>query len=84
MLWIHGGGFIYSGSSKAIYDGTILANRGNIVVVTINYRLGIFGFLNIPNITSNVGMLDQVAAIKWVKNNYDFTTNTTFIDNSGL
>ncbi|MHA1239152.1 MAG: carboxylesterase/lipase family protein [Promethearchaeota archaeon] len=71
MLWIHGGGFIYSGSSKAIYDGTLLADRGNIVVVTINYRLGIFGFLNIPNITSNVGMLDQVAAIKWVKSNIE-------------
>ncbi|MHA1507227.1 MAG: carboxylesterase/lipase family protein [Promethearchaeota archaeon] len=69
MLWIHGGGFIYSGSSKAIYDGTLLASKGNTVVVTINYRLGIFGFLYIPDITSNVGMLDQVAAIKWVKNN---------------
>ena len=70
MLWIHGGGFIYSGSSKAIYDGTLLASKGN-VIVTINYRLGIFGFLYIPNITSNVGMLDQVAAIKWVKNNIE-------------
>ena len=71
MFWIHGGGFIYSGSSKAIYDGTLLASKGNVVVVTINYRLGIFGFLHIPNNTSNVGMLDQVAAIKWVKNNIE-------------
>ena len=71
MLWIHGGGFIYSGSSKAIYDGTLLASKGNIVVVTINYRLGIFGFLYLPNNTSNVGMLDQIAAIKWVKNNIE-------------
>lgn len=76
MVWIHGGGFIYSGSSKPIYDGTILSDRGNIVVVTFNYRLGIFGFLYMPNITANVGLLDQVAALKWVKQNIaDFGGN---------
>ena len=69
MFWIHGGGFIYSGSSRPIYDGHYLSKRGNVVVVTINYRLGIFGFLYIPDVMANLGMLDQILALKWVKEN---------------
>jgi len=67
MLWIHGGGF-FTGSG-AHFEGSNLALRGNIVIVTINYRLGPLGFLYIPDETANVGLLDQIAAIIWVKEN---------------
>ncbi len=76
MVWIHGGGFTIGAASQAIYDGTVLARRGDVVVVTINYRLGPFGFLRlneatggrIPS-TGNEGMLDQIAALQWVRDN---------------
>ena len=67
MFWIHGGSFEIG--SGAEYDGGKLAARGDVVVVTINYRLGIFGFLYVPGKTANVGMLDQIAALRWVKQN---------------
>jgi para-nitrobenzyl esterase len=67
MVWIHGGGF-NTGSGR-IYDGTSLVKRGNVVIVTINYRLNSLGFSFIPGVTSNVGMLDQIAALKWVRDN---------------
>lgn len=66
MFWIHGGSF-EMGSGR--FNGEILAKRGNIVIVSINYRLGVLGFLYVPGKTANVGLLDQVLAIKWVKNN---------------
>jgi len=69
MFWIHGGSFEIG--SGAEYDGTKLTARGDVVVVTINYRLGVFGFLYVPGKTANVGMLDQIAALKWVKQNID-------------
>ncbi|MCK4286015.1 MAG: carboxylesterase family protein, partial [Candidatus Lokiarchaeota archaeon] len=69
MVWIHGGGFD-TGSGR-IYDGTFLAKRGNVVVVSINYRLNALGFSFIPGVTSNVGMLDQITALKWVRNNIE-------------
>ncbi|MCP4764324.1 MAG: carboxylesterase family protein [archaeon] len=71
MLWIHGGDFVNGGGNRLMYDGEFLAKRGNIVVVTINYRLGVLGFLDIPDTTtdSNVGLLDQVAALRWIKDN---------------
>ena len=73
FFWIHGGAFI-SGSSN-IYDGTDLAIRGDMIVVTINYRLGVLGFVNfgdalgMPQIPSNLGLRDQIAALRWVKEN---------------
>ena len=69
MFWIHGGGFIMG--DGASYHGGMLAAKHNFVVVTINYRLGIFGFFNIPgtDMKGNYGMLDQLAAMKWVKKN---------------
>jgi len=67
MVWIHGGSLNIG--SGAEYDGAKLAARGDVVVVTINYRLNIFGFLYIPGKTSAVGMLDQITALKWVKEN---------------
>ena len=69
MVWIHGGGnTVGSGSQPRIF-GEILARTGQIVVVTINYRLGILGFLHAPELgaTGNEALLDQIAALKWVK-----------------
>ncbi|MGH7815564.1 MAG: carboxylesterase/lipase family protein [Candidatus Binataceae bacterium] len=76
MVWIHGGGFTIGAGSQNIYDGIVLARRGDAVIVTINYRLGPLGFLRlcdatggkIPS-TGNEGILDQVAALKWVRDN---------------
>lgn len=71
MFWIHGGAFIMGGGIDPMYDGADLAQRGEIVVVTINYRLGALGYLYIPNVTANVGSLDQVLALKWVHDNIE-------------
>ena len=76
MVWIYGGGFREGGSASAIYDGTELARHG-VVVVTLNYRLGLFGFLDLPALAAeypnephgNYGILDQIAALKWVQAN---------------
>jgi para-nitrobenzyl esterase len=73
MVWIHGGGFTTGAGSDLIYDGTALASR-DVVLVTINYRLGPLGFLCVPGFAdaegetcTNFGMLDQIAALKWVQ-----------------
>jgi para-nitrobenzyl esterase len=76
MVWIYGGGFREGGSASSIYNGMELAQHG-VVVVTLNYRLGWFGFLNLPVLASehpgephgNYGLLDQIAALHWVQNN---------------
>lgn len=74
MVWIHGGGFSAGSGSVPIYDGANLAQRG-IVVVSINYRLGLFGFLAHPELTKeagasgNYGLMDMVAALRWVRDN---------------
>src|SRR5438874_142688 len=74
MVWIHGGAFSIGSGSQAIYDGSVLAERGNVVLVTINYRLGPLGLLRLPDVTNgkipatgSEGMLDQVAALAWVR-----------------
>jgi para-nitrobenzyl esterase len=73
FFWIHGGAFI-AGSSN-VYDGTDLASRQDMIVVTINYRLGVLGFVNfadalgMPQIPTNLGLRDQIAALRWVKEN---------------
>ncbi|MFF7651571.1 carboxylesterase/lipase family protein [Streptomyces sp. NPDC007983] len=71
LFWIHGGGFM-SGSGD-LYDGSLLARTNNIVVVTINYRLGVFGFLDLPGLSErgagNYGLLDQQAALRWTQRN---------------
>ena len=70
MVWIHGGAFTIGSGSEEYYSGVNLASRGDVVVVTINYRLGAFGFLNLPALgETNFGMRDQVAALKWVQEN---------------
>jgi len=74
MLWIHGGGFEFGSSASATYDGSVLAAQG-VVVVSINYRLGVFGFLATSQLdgesgTSGMwGLLDQIAALQWVQQN---------------
>ena len=70
MVWIHGGAFTIGSGSEGLYSGAILAARGDVVVVTINYRLGALGFLHVPSLgESNFGMRDQVAALRWVRDN---------------
>jgi para-nitrobenzyl esterase len=75
MIWIHGGALVTGGSSSIMYDLQYLAKRG-VVVVSINYRLGPFGFLKLDEVTNgkvnstgNEGLVDQRNAIKWVKEN---------------
>lgn len=71
MVWIHGGGYIFG--SGSFYDGSMLALSGNIIVVTLNYRLGIFGFYSLEGTSrkGNYGLWDQLLAIQWVKDNID-------------
>ena len=78
LVWIHGGGFSGGTGGTPMYDGTVLAERGDAVVVTINYRLGALGFLNLNEVTGgripatgNEGLLDQVQALTWVRDNIE-------------
>ncbi len=76
MVWIYGGGFTYGSGSHPSYDGEALARRG-IVVVTLNYRMGLFGFMAHPQLTAespdkasgNYALMDQIAALQWVQRN---------------
>jgi para-nitrobenzyl esterase len=71
MVWIHGGGFLIEAGARPRTDGSKLCSHGNIVVVSFNYRLGSLGFLNLPGIPSNLGIRDQLSALKWVVQNID-------------
>ncbi len=77
MVWLHGGGY-EAGSSQELpsYDGENLSRRGDVVVVSVNHRLNVFGYLNMAAVggekyarSVNVGMLDIVAALQWVRDN---------------
>jgi len=76
MVWIHGGAFTRGSGSLPVYDGENLANKG-VVVVTVNYRLGAFGFFAHPELTQesehhssgDYGILDEIAALQWVQKN---------------
>lgn len=68
LVWIHGGSFTNGSGAVPTYDGTAFARDG-IVCVTINYRLGVDGFLAIDGAPANRGLLDQVAALEWVAAN---------------
>jgi para-nitrobenzyl esterase len=72
MFWIHGGGFTYGSGSQQMFNGEKLVTRGDVVLVTFNYRLGIFGFLNLPGTSPNAGLQDQIAALIWVQDNIAF------------
>ena len=71
LVWIYGGGFGSGGSACPIYDGEAFAKEG-VVFVSINYRVGVFGFFAHPDLkeaSGNFGLLDQIAALQWVKKN---------------
>ncbi|HWA85919.1 MAG TPA: carboxylesterase family protein, partial [Opitutus sp.] len=76
FVWIHGGAYFSGSGEVLLYDGEGLAQKG-VVVVTINYRLGVFGFLAHPGLTAesphhasgNYGLMDQIAALRWVREN---------------
>lgn len=76
MVWIHGGGFTGGSGAQSWYNGASFAENGDVVAVTLNYRLGVLGFLHFGEIggeeyatSGNCGILDQVAALQWVKEN---------------
>jgi para-nitrobenzyl esterase len=76
MVWLHGGGYSAgSGQELLSYDGENLSRRGNVVVITLNHRLNVLGYLNLAQYgdqyasSANVGMLDIVAALQWVRDN---------------
>lgn len=71
MLWIHGGAFTSGSGSDTLFDGSNLASRGDVVVVTINYRLGTLGFLALDDgeTNGNYGLADQVTALEWIRRN---------------
>src|SRR6185437_14355007 len=76
IVWIYGGGLVYGGTSEPYYDGSIFAAHG-VVFVSMNYRLGALGWLALPALSAqsphgasgNYGLLDQIAALTWVKRN---------------
>jgi para-nitrobenzyl esterase len=76
MVWLHGGGFAVGSGSWPSYDGAALARRGDTVIITLNHRLGILGYLHLADLageeyagSGNAGMLDLVAALEWVRDN---------------
>lgn len=77
LFWIHGGGFTHGTAAEPLYDGGPLATRGDVVVVSTNYRLGALGFLHLEDhlpgrgLSANTGLLDLVAALEWTRENVD-------------
>ncbi len=76
MVWIHGGGFATgSGQEQPAYDGASLSKKGDVVIVSLNHRLNVLGFLNLSEFgekykySANIGLLDIIEALKWVKTN---------------
>ena len=93
MVWIHGGGYAAGSGSEPRHWGAMLPQNG-VVLVTLNYRLGVFGFLSLPPLTSeagvsgNYGLMDMVAALRWVRANIaafggDPTKVTIFGESAG-
>ncbi len=76
MVWLHGGAYVLGSSSQLLYDGRRLAGSGDVVIVTVNYRLGALGFLDLSSFStpgrrfdSNTGLRDVLVALGWVRNN---------------
>ncbi|NWH09445.1 MAG: carboxylesterase/lipase family protein [Alphaproteobacteria bacterium] len=76
MVWLHGGAYAFGAGSQGIYNGRHLASRGDVVVVTLNYRLGALGFLNLSDATDGAlpglgseGLMDQIEGLLWVREN---------------
>ncbi len=68
LVWIHGGAFTRGANSIPVYDGSAFARDG-VVLVAVNYRLGVWGFSPFPDAPDNRGLLDQLAALRWVQRN---------------
>lgn len=78
LVFLHGGAFVMGSGSTTLYSGAHLARTGGVVVVTLNYRLGALGYLNLhalrpadPHAPSNLGLRDQIAALEWVRDHID-------------
>ena len=75
MVWLHGGAYVLGSSSQPLYSGRRLAGSGDVIVVTLNYRVGVFGFLDLSQVggrrrfDTNVGLRDVLAALRWVRDN---------------
>lgn len=76
MVWVHGGAYVLGSASQPLYHGAALATGGDVIVVTVNYRLGAFGFLELPTLgadserfATNLGLRDVLAALEWVRDN---------------
>jgi len=79
LVWLHGGSYLTGSGSLPLYEGRRLAQRGDVVVVTLNYRLGALGWLALPALAAeeggalgNLGLLDQIAALEWVRDHIAF------------
>ena len=93
MVWLHGGGFSVGSGSDPITDGKLLAEKGDVVVVSVNHRLNILGFLDLSAVdekyarSANAGMLDVVEALRWVARNIESfggdSGNVTILGESG-
>ncbi|MEX2104677.1 MAG: carboxylesterase/lipase family protein [Bacilli bacterium] len=94
LFWCHGGGYFAGSGSKSVNDSTNLAKHGDVVVVTVNHRLGPLGFLYLKELggseystSGNAGMLDLVAALEWVRDNIEAfggdPSNVTIFGHSG-
>lgn len=76
MVWLHGGAYVLGSGTQPLYDGTALASHGDVIVVTINYRLNAFGFLDLSSYSNsrrrfdtNIGLRDAICALEWVRDN---------------
>lgn len=75
LVWIHGGAYVTGSGSQSLYDGKNIATKGDMVVITLNYRLGALGYLYLNDllpdldVSPNNGLLDQIEALKWIKEN---------------
>ena len=70
MVFFHGGAYVTGNGQASFHDMTAMADEGGVVTVTVNYRLGIFGYLAVDGVTpANLGLLDQIAALRWVREN---------------
>lgn len=69
LVWFHGGSFVIGASSQPVYDGTLLASEQQVVLVSVNYRLGAFGFLDARSFggVANCGLRDAICALEWVR-----------------
>lgn len=94
MVWLHGRGFYAGAGSEELYDGANLARRGDVVVVTINHRLNVFGYLHLADLdgenfatSGNAGVQDMELALRWVKDNIQAfggdSSNVTIFGESG-